>query len=207
MVAASQERGLTLIEVGVFSGMLLLLTLLLSALLAKGQVYTRNTSYYSVAHRESVRALNKIRGELSRATPHFLAINRERIYFLSSKTEPPGPPIEFDPDTGGILWQRWVCFFLDAQSSQILEAEQSLTIPTSTLLTSPHPPVDFNHFQNLENRRTVARGIVSLQMQQLGRQTVQCSVSAEHDGAGRIDAQRSTVHAEATIRLVDGWTP
>lgn len=187
--------------------MLLLLTLLLSVLLAKGQIYTRHTSHYSAAHREAARALNEFKSELSRATPHFLATRQDRIYFLSSKTEPTEPPIKFDPDTGGILWQRWVCLFLAAESSEILKGEVALTSPTSDLLNGPSPSVDFHHFEGLEDRRVVARGIVSLEIAQLGAGTVRCSLSAESEGAGRIDEQRSTVHAGITVRLQDGWTP
>ena len=49
--------------------------------------------------------------------------------------------------------------------------------------------------------------IVSLEIAQLGAGTVRCSLSAESEGAGRIDEQRSTVHAGITVRLQDGWTP
>ena len=68
-VVTFHRRGVTLVEVGVFSGMLLLLTLMLSVFLANGQTYTRHTNYYSAAHREAALALSDIKGELSRATP------------------------------------------------------------------------------------------------------------------------------------------
>jgi len=206
-VVTFHRRGVTLVEVGVFSGMLLLLTLMLSVFLANGQTYTRHTNYYSAAHREAALALSDIKGELSRATPRFLATNRDRIYFLSSKTAPSNPPIEFDVDTGGIRWQRWISYFLVVDRSQLVKAEEALVNPTSHLLISPEPTVDFAHFESLENGRTVAGGVTSFEVQQLGHGTVRCYLSTTSEGSGRTDEQHSTINAEMTIRLQDGWTP
>lgn len=53
--------------------------------------------------------------------------------FLSG--EPPGRVFEVDA-TGALLWQKWVCFYLDVQRRELRMSEVSI-VPTATL---PDPP-------------------------------------------------------------------
>lgn len=109
------RRGTTLIEVMVASAVLLMLMGSLYLLMTAGLRYFMQGRAYQTVQQQSLIGLRAMLAELqdSRRTDlEFSSVPVPHVRFLSPS--PPYPngngPVQSDPSSGKILWQKWVCY-------------------------------------------------------------------------------------------------
>lgn len=165
------KKGTTLVELLIYS---VLLILILGAIYAS---YGIARDYYSAAQIETqaqqaaLDASLSVSQELNQACGKALISSDapSALLFLSAKTD--SGLFEHDTATGDLLWQRWVCIFLDTQSNQLLCVEEKLTPPTATPPETV-PSVESMIQNTALPRRVLARDISEFSHQITGSSTV-----------------------------------
>ena len=158
------EAGVSLVEVIVFSAILLGLLGIMATFLVQGKRYFRQTESYALAQQEASKVIRITTQDLYRASTDHLTVEPSQFYLLSSIPEPDGAPIEFDPAGGGVLWHRWVGFYHDTEAREIYRATIPLDSPTSDPGTLTGSLPGFPDFKALEapQSKRIGEGIEAL---------------------------------------------
>lgn len=167
----TSRLGTTLVELLIYS---VLLILILGAIYAS---YGIARDYYSAAQVETqtqqaaLDAGLSVSQELNQACAKALVSSDtpSALLFLSAKTD--SGLFEHDATTGELLWQRWVCIYLDTQNNQLLCVESKL-VPSTTTPPETIPTVDSLIQNTALPRRVLARDISEFSHQITGSSTV-----------------------------------
>lgn len=133
-----------------------------------GQRYTRETESYAAAQQQASSVIRALSMELGQSVSRYTKYGPGYVIFLSCR--PPegavGPDFEFDPNSGQLIWKKWVCYYHEAPQETVLRAEIPLDTPTSDLSTEPTPvSIDPVPFQPTSiTKRTVGRGISNFEI-------------------------------------------
>lgn len=163
----SRSRGTTLIELCLVFAMVGVIMTLVSLYFVRARHYASDTETYSTVQRQANLALRRLTDAFYKGSKEWDQYYGDSVIFLSSEALTPSEPdLEFDAMTGEIVWKKWVCFYHDPVSQQIIRAEQPLALPTSNLLTQPEPEVSPEYFrtESALTRRTVARDVKNFQV-------------------------------------------
>jgi hypothetical protein len=127
MSPGSRSRGFTLIEVAVYSAVLLLLLGGVFMVVEGGMRYFRLAEAHETVNQQAVIAMGRIRGELANGSQTSLnpgAAPQPHILFLSPFGMDGSGEEEYEYGGNGtqVLWKKWVCFYRDGQS-RLVRAE------------------------------------------------------------------------------------
>lgn len=156
----NRNRGITLIELLVATAIFSLISVAAFKILVEGGKYVRLNQLAIDAQRSGLFLLSEIGSGLQATKPTLIDVGPEGVILASSNT--PDGRAEFDPITGALLWQKWVCYYLD--NEEVTRREILLTIPTST----PGPPPTFSDFNAIDPVKSLGREITNFQVTQIG---------------------------------------
>lgn len=164
MVRPQANKGFTLLEAALVFSLLLVLMALMAAYLIQGKRYALESESYASVQRNNARLLRTVTNDLYRATKNYLHLepDGQALWFLSSAPNDDSEPyLEFQEQTGKIIWKKWVCYYYDPTTSSIIRAEQPLDTPESELLIPPSPSVDLTFFQTSAsvNKQPLSRSV------------------------------------------------
>jgi hypothetical protein len=134
----ADRRGVSIVEVLVVSVLLFGLLTLLAMFLVRGKKLAVKTETVGrVQHQASVLA-RKLSRDLYRGTWEGSQWEDGALIFLSSKpVNPIEPPVDFEPGTGKTMWKKWIAYYLDRNTNEVLRYESPLAAPTADPITAP----------------------------------------------------------------------
>lgn len=167
MSLGSRSRGFTLIEVSVYSLVLLLLLGGVFMVVEGGLRYFRQAEAQETVNQQASIALARVRQELANASQSGVYLQkapREHILFLSpfGKKGSGQDQYEYGVDGSQVLWKKWVCFYVDSED-RLVRAESELSTPV--LEPSDEKPLKFNKDILPLPAETVAHNVVGLDFQ------------------------------------------
>ncbi|MBM3466208.1 MAG: type II secretion system protein [Armatimonadetes bacterium] len=203
----SRRRGFTVLEMIIVAVIVLGLLIIVCTFLQRGSHYTRETEAYAYAQREATSFVRRLSDEMSNSVDKWIEYGPGYVIFLSPL--PPdgaGRAVIFDPASGDLTWQKWVCYFQSAADRTIRRAEIRLDAATANLTTEPNPIPTLATFQSLpENRREVAaRSVEAFSITGAGLASYGFSVSTRATAAiaTATDAQKQveiTLNSQVTV--------
>jgi hypothetical protein len=195
--------GLSLVEVIVFSAILLGLLTVLSAFLIRGKEYFRQTESYALAQREASKVIRQVTTDLYRATEEHFTLESGQVSFLSSMPDSDEAPVDFDPVSGGTRWQRWVCYQHDSSQEVAFRTTIPLDTPTSDIGALPVP--EFADFLAIEapDRKIIGKGVERLMFSKISDGLYQVKTTTRFNGDPGGDDNRlsANVSLETEIRI------
>ena len=164
-VRALGQRGFSILEVTVASGLLLVLTGGLYLVTIGGMRYFRHGEIYQTVQYESSLALTKMSREIENSRAECIfeeELPAPHIIFPSADLPQPADAGVWSNPTGRLQWEKWVCFYYDAPSRRILRTE--LQVPPLPATDPPEPgEADYPDFATMSdpalNRSVIARHI------------------------------------------------
>lgn len=161
------KRAFTLIEVAVYSSILLLLLGGVFMVVEGGMRYFRLASAHETVNQQAVIALSRVRAELANASQSSVVIDtspQNYILFLSpfgleSSTDPADQIYEYQDNQ--LIWKKWVCFYRDS-SERLVRAE--LDTPDENNPSTPPIPDFAGEILPLPTR-TVAHNVEAVSFQ------------------------------------------
>ncbi len=201
-----RDRGLTVVEIAVFSSILLGLMVILTTFLVQGKRYAWKTESYGSAQREATKIVRHIANDMYRTTNEYVQLGGDKFLFLSSGPLAGEPPVEFDLVTGETLWKSWVHYSHDHSQKTVVRSSIELDSPTSDLATPPPPEVGLNDFVGLppENVRPVGKGVESFLIVPSGTAVYTVTVTTRFNGSSAEtdpDGDFTEVTLSSTVRL------
>ena len=151
-------RGLTLVETMISMALMSLAVTTVYSLFSMFLANSRAISAQAELEGSAHAAMARMTADLadSKATTISLGTAPVGVVLLSPRDG--NDRLQRD-DAGNLLWQRWVCYYLDAGSHTLVRA----TIPLAAATISPPPnPYTTSSFLSQGTRRVVARGISSM---------------------------------------------
>lgn len=178
-----RPRGVTLVETLIHSSLMLLLLGGIVAVLILGTRNFRTVEAVAEVQREMAAAMAALRGELAetRAASIGTGTSPTGVIFLSPR---PDSGSWAHSTTGKLLWQRWVCYYVEVRNGvpTLLRKEKKLTAPTATPPANTWRTSDFSG--DASRARVVARNVKTLQV--TGADPVNVTVEVElTSGVGR----------------------
>lgn len=166
-MSRSERRGFTLVEMLVYMAILSLLLSGIYMLLVGGLGFVRDGSAYQTAQQQALVGMRWLSSETCNSTRVRRSpalgptTNSTHLIFLSP-----------DPIGGGswtysgaeLEYQKYVCFFWDSASSQLIRTEQALSSPAISILTDPPPSLATMQAIPEPDRRVIARQITDLRI-------------------------------------------
>lgn len=194
------RKAATLIELLIYS---VLLLLLVGAILASFQI-ARN--YYTAvqieteAQQAALKANLSVTQELAHAAGSSITVSTTppAVLFLSAKTDQ--GPFQHDETTGELLWQRWVCIYLDKASQELKYAEQLLAEPV-TEIPDPPPAVATLVNDTALAKRVLAHDVSDFVPNVTTSSTVSVEVTSSL-AANRMPSGQSTVKGQDTTTQI-----
>lgn len=179
----SRSRGVTLVETLIHSSLMLLLLGGIVAVLILGTRHFRMVEAVAEVQREMAAAVGSLRQELAetRSASILAGAGPTGVIFLSPRTD---SGVWAHNSTGKLLWQRWVCFYVETRNGvpTLLRKEKKLSAATATPPTNTWRTSDFSG--DTSRARVVARHVKGLQV--TGSQPVTVEVEVElTSGVGR----------------------
>lgn len=174
----TRRRGFSLIEMCVYSSLLLMLLGGLYLFVSNGARYLRLGVAFQDAQSEALVAMRRLTEELATSTEIARSpgapLDSDHIIFLS----PDGPPLSgetpaagdpewfHDPTDLSLAYRRWVCYYWNSTTLELVRAQQDVG---ATPVTTDPPPTapSLASFQALPGR-VVARGISDPELAALG---------------------------------------
>ncbi|MEW6278921.1 MAG: prepilin-type N-terminal cleavage/methylation domain-containing protein [Candidatus Eremiobacterota bacterium] len=161
MTSSAHRSGFSVIEVLVASAVMLFLLGGLYLLLVGGARHFQHGRAYQTAQQEATVAIRRLELELQNTDPGSVffdnAAPTPHIIFLSATTDLGG--FAFDP-AGGILWNRWVCYYLNEATREMTRSELDVAPPQ---IAPPYPARPalpaFQAAPSPQRRRVVARSL------------------------------------------------
>lgn len=132
------KRGLTIVELLIVCTLFFGLMTLVAMFLVRGKRLAVKTEVLGrVQHQASVLA-RKLSRDLNRGTrTEWEWADGSLIFLSSAPVNSSDPPIEFEAGTGRILWKKWVAYYLNPDTNQVLKYESPLETPTADPATAP----------------------------------------------------------------------
>lgn len=160
----SRRPAFTLVETLIHSVLLLLLLGGVVTALILGSRNFRMVEALADVQREAAAAGAALRQELAETRGASVAVGTSPagVVFLSPRPDGTGPWL-VDAD-GSLLWQRWVCYYLDTRNGVpvLLRKERKLNSPTANPPTTTLTTADFRADSSVA--RVVARWVAALQV-------------------------------------------
>ena len=167
------RKGMTLPEILIVCGLLGLMTTCLYSILIPGLRAWKRSDIKSDLQRNGLIAMKRISLELRSSDIESVKIfhnsyvdsvtkktfTSDAISFISPVGR--GDEIEYDPETGSILWQKYGIFYLDPPSHKLYLQEKYFNPPTD----SPDDYQLSDYVPDTQNDRIVAKNITSLSFQ------------------------------------------
>ncbi|MCA9794330.1 MAG: hypothetical protein KC910_21130, partial [Candidatus Eremiobacteraeota bacterium] len=172
----------------------------LYAVMLSGLNSIRQARAFAAAQQQALQAMASVLTEFSNSTPASVTVAAEHVIFLSP--EPPLPAagaFTFSP-AGKLLWQKWVCFYRDGDTRQLVRAEIPLAAAIDEPVPLPAVPT-LADFQAADQRQTVARNISAASF---ANETFPDCFLVHIEAAETITTVQTTeVHLESTVRMVN----
>lgn len=130
MSRSIERRGTTVIELLVACALLLFLMGCLYTLLVTGLHYFQQARAYQDVQQQSLVGLRSVLSELQDSRPgswSYATAPVPHLIFLSASLENTVGPIQHDPASAEVQWQKWVCFRLTGGK---LERTELVITPT-----------------------------------------------------------------------------
>jgi type II secretory pathway pseudopilin PulG len=125
MNLGSRSRGFTLVEVVVYSSVLLFLLGGIFMVVEGGSRYFRLAEAHETVNQQAVIAMSRIRGELTNGSQASLNPSntpQDHILFLSPFGMDDTNEDDYEYDGTQLIWKKWVCFYLDGED-RLVRAE------------------------------------------------------------------------------------
>jgi hypothetical protein len=157
-------RGFTIIEVLVFSSILLVLMGSIALVVQGGMRYMRTGTAYQDAQKQVIVGMQKLREDLARSTPARRAplsplVDSDHLIFPSPV--PDTPDQDWTYDEADLEYHSWVCYYHDAADSELVRVEVPLSGPLkSNELDEPPDLSAFKSPPSGSTTKVVARDIV-----------------------------------------------
>ena len=152
-----RPAGFTLVEVSLVMSLTLTLLALMGFYLVRGQRFAAETETYSSVQSSANTLLRRMTNELYRSSSKQVVVEPGvGLIFLSFGAKPGEDPpldLQLDPETGKILWTKWVGFTFDKASETITRGELALTENLLDLDTPAQPAIDISLFRTLPEVR------------------------------------------------------
>jgi Prokaryotic N-terminal methylation motif len=162
-----KRRGFTVIEVLVFSVILLLLMGSIVLVVQGGMRYMRKGAAYQDAQKQTLVCMKKIIEDLSVSTPSRIEppsplADSNHIIFLSPVPDPLG---DWSYDGSSVEYQAWICYYREAASNTLIRIRRPLAGPsTSNELDDPPVLADFTSPEGGDIRTVVGRGVTDFRV-------------------------------------------
>lgn len=181
--AGLRPRGVTLVETLIHSSLMLLLLGGIVAVLILGMRSFRKVEAETEVQREIAAAVAALRTELveTRAASIATGTSPTGVIFLSPR---PDAGAWTHSSAGKLLWQRWVCFYVETRNGvpTLLRKEKKLSAPTAIPPSNTWRTSDFSG--DASRARVVARNVKGLKV--TGTDPVNVEVEVElTSGVGR----------------------
>lgn len=179
MRPTNPRLGLTIIEMTLVLSLVVSLLVLVAVFLTKGQRYAAATHAYAAVQSEANLLLNRVTNELYHCSRHHLKVGPsvDEIAALSFAPVKPDAvtefPVEFEASTGKIFWKKWVAFYYQSSTKQVLRVELPLDAELIDLAQSeanpelyppPSPTADFAYFRSLGTARPLGSKVESFEV-------------------------------------------
>ena len=163
------DRGVTLLEATIVLSMMIGLMVLMTMFFVRGQRYTLATEAYAGVQRQASLLLGKITSELYRASAQQMVIgeDHDEIAVLSNAAPQPQAgqaALEFDENSGLIVWKKWVAFYHDPTRNELRRLETPLSSVTTDLETPVSPSVDFPVWRLDSDGQTLGVNVLGFQV-------------------------------------------
>jgi type II secretory pathway component PulJ len=196
-----RSKGTTLIELLIYC---VLLLLILGAVYAS---YSIARDYYAAAQLETeaqqaaMDASLAVSRELAHAAEGSITLSDSppAILFLSARTDP--GPFQHDPTTGALLWQRWVCIYLDTNTNELKKLDLLLSNPVPDI-PSPSPTIQTVLSDASLDEQTLAHHITEFSRGITAGPSVLFQVRSSLDATRMASGQSVTTNQDATTQIV-----
>ena len=164
MFKIRKNRGMTIPELMIYSVLIGLVLTGIYGILTSSMKYYRITEVRSDLQQNAILAVSGILGDMMgtpRSTITMSTSTPQGVFFVSSRKSDGNH--EFD-SSGLLIWQKWVCYYLESNSSgsfNLVKKEVALTTPSSTPGLPPYTSVTQFAAASLQ-KHTVAKDIQSM---------------------------------------------
>lgn len=165
-----KKRAFTLHEMLVYIAVLAVFTTALYAVFNLTARHFRLSEAKSDSLQSGLKAVSYINRALTAGANTTLRVQSSPPALMFLSAEPPGQTSFAVSNTGELLWQKWVCFFLDPTNKRLLASQQVITA-TPTIPAAP----SFSTMLAMP-ARVVARDIGAFNLQLVDTRTVSYSI-------------------------------
>lgn len=173
--------GFTLVETMIYSSLLLILLGGISTVLGLGSRYYREVQALAEVQREAAAGGAALRMEIAETRGPSLTVGLAPAGLVLLSPRPDSGPWVHD-SSGSLLWQRWVCFYLESRGgvSTLVRKEKKLAAPTAV---PPEPVWTTALFRDsaVLPGHVVARNVTGLQVTVGSRVDVRLEVEVTSD--------------------------
>jgi hypothetical protein len=126
-------RGVTFVELLIYCVLLLLIIAAVYASFSIARDYYAAAQIETEAQQAAIDASLGVSQELAHAARNSIVLSESPagVVFLSAKTDQ--GPFLHDQTTGALLWQRWVCIYLDTGTHELKRVERLLSAPVADI--------------------------------------------------------------------------
>lgn len=168
-----RDSGFTVVEVALVMTLTLTLLSLMGFYMVRARRFAAETETYSSVQSSANTLLRRMTDELYRSSSKQVVIEPGGLIFLSFgplSDEEPGPELQLDPETGKIVWKKWVGFYFDESSERIFRGELALDETLLDLDTPAVPAVELSTFRALPavKRQPEPGRVISFSATQMG---------------------------------------
>jgi len=201
---------MSLTETVIASTLLITLLILTYTIVSRGMHYARETEANASAQSQSHVAMRQMVRELTNSVKEHSDPGVTYITFLSA--EPltgTGTGPTFDPASGRLMWQKWVCFWHDATNKQLMRGELALTPARSDLSSVPTPIVAGTApFIALPEsaKRVLARGVEKFEASNAGNRSFKLELQVRARAAvatSTEEAKNNQVNLTSRVTVVN----
>lgn len=133
MAAKSSRRATTLLELLISMSLMVLIFGAVAAILIKGMAYLRSNQSALDAQRGALITMNKVSREIERTNMRFLYGQDGGFSFSDPFGGKDDPALDITPgfhsdSNGSLLWQRYVCYYLDNVTHNLYRREAPYNI-------------------------------------------------------------------------------
>lgn len=191
----SRNKGVTLIEVLIYSVILLLILAAVHASYQIAKDYYIAAQVETEAQQAALDASLGVARELAHAAGDTIVLTESppAITFLSAKTDA-GPFLHHET-TGELLWHRWHCIYLDTNDNRLVLLEIELAEPSSEIPETAPTVAEFLANGSLEEY-ILGRDIIEFSHQITARNTlwfqVRSSIKPNRVASGHTASEDAT---------------
>ncbi len=205
------DRGVTLLEATIVLSLMVALMVLVTMFFVRGQRYTIATETYAAVQRQATQVLGRMTEEMYRGSRRQLVVGTDNkdVGFLSfapvEGSGPDEPLVEFEPNTGRLVWKKWVAFAFDSSRQEVRRVEIPLISEVTELATPANPPGDVALFRSSPESRLLSRDVSRFEVyQSAGGVSVSLTVSRLMPVSALSDEQKDVfVNVKMEVNLVN----